>query len=535
MAGRVGTFLAAQSFVYGDANPALSDELNELTAIEYPPAPAYYEPHDRASYGGRSAYRMPASNRWPIVGAEQGNFFRDYYFRVHVTPGEIDFGSIITAKTRVSVWNAKLVPVTLSSVGMEPGAGVTASGYAVPTTYPALFDGTWTITASADGAAIVDGPMTWDFVGTNYGALRVKVLRVTVWPFPPRSEFIESLSWKTDVLRTKTSEQRICLRKVPRREYKHEHVADEADVALARNLVRKGTWYFSPDWPQAVRVASLAAGSNVTIPADLTGVELGQYALIWKSPREWEQVEIIAGKIAEIAVSWTDARIIPVRRARPLDGLSIQRPAGRWATMSMTLEGADGSDLGAAIRYPQYRGHDVIDERNAVGSGSFTEGVAWDTDLVDNGFAEPYVSRVRDYPDVTFMMRWLARTPAEIASIRGWIYSRKGRQKSFWLPSWARDLNITNSATAGVLIVAEYDPDESDIAISTGGVLSFFRITGATQITGGWSLTIDGVQPAVIDRAMYLRHVRFNADRIEMRYTSGAGVEVSVPCIEVPV
>lgn len=84
MAGRIGTFLAAESFIYGDSNPNLSAELNELTAAEY--APTIYDPRDMFLRGGYSAYKIAPSNRWPIVGKEQGNFGRDYYYRVHVSP-----------------------------------------------------------------------------------------------------------------------------------------------------------------------------------------------------------------------------------------------------------------------------------------------------------------------------------------------------------------------------------------------------------------------------------------------------------------
>ena len=72
MAGRIGTFLAAQSFIYGDYNPNLSAELNELTAAEY--TPTIYDPRDMFLRGGYSAYKIAPSNRWPIVGKEPGNF-----------------------------------------------------------------------------------------------------------------------------------------------------------------------------------------------------------------------------------------------------------------------------------------------------------------------------------------------------------------------------------------------------------------------------------------------------------------------------
>ncbi|WBF77007.1 hypothetical protein PSV3_00306 [Septimatrevirus PSV34] len=105
MAGRIGTFLAAESFIYGDENPYISADLNEYTPAEY--APTIYDPRDMFLRGGYSAYKIAPSNRWPIVGKEQGNFGRDYYYRVHVSPLVLDLQTVASSQTReFNVWNA---------------------------------------------------------------------------------------------------------------------------------------------------------------------------------------------------------------------------------------------------------------------------------------------------------------------------------------------------------------------------------------------------------------------------------------------
>lgn len=342
----------------------------------------------------------------------------------------------------------------------------------------------------------------------------------TLWPFAPRSELIEAISWRTDVLRTKASEQRLCLRDIPRREFSLSHIASQADSALARQLMRGDGDWLLPDWTQ-IRSAPAYTGAPVSLPDGPV--------VIWLDARTNEMTTVTSSTLGTVLTPRSVARIMPVLTARLIDAWQQSRPAGPWAEMSATFETALGPDLAAPL-YPQYAGHDFVNVRNVIGSAAFTESLQWPVETVDNDFGRPKDIRTRDLADVRYAMRWHSLTDAAAADVRSWIYSRRGRWKAFWLPSWAHDMRKLSGDGAS-LTVDQHDPHETHIAALIGGVLYPRRVASAP----GTSLTLDSALPAgPVERLSYLRLVRFDADRVEFRHAAGAGVAVSVPCVEVP-
>lgn len=373
-----------------------------------------------------------------------------------------------------------------------------------------------------------------------------------VWPFPPRSEMTETLEWLTDVMRAKGAEQRIALRTAPRRSYAFSHVLDAQQYASAQEMVRDAEDYLVPDWTRIVTVQSVESGSEVAIPFDATCYDFtaGGQAILWKTPGSFEVLDIIAadagGITAAVADSWASVKLMPLRPAVAPDGMSADRLTRHIAAVRIGFDITENTDQ-AATAYTQYRGHDVMTDCPKIG---LDESVAWPVESIDNQLGRVVWLRERNTPDASFTMRWRVFGVCATKTLRAWLHSRRGRQKVFWLSSRGRDFIPTvNILSADTEIVVQSLPgldalarDTFDIEIvtTTGTEIRRQVTSWETGLAGTIVLNISAaiganITIANVRRISWLRCVRFNADRIELIHRAAAGVEVAVPCIEVPV
>lgn len=345
----------------------------------------------------------------------------------------------------------------------------------------------------------------------------------TVWPFRPRSELVEAVEWLTNILPAFDTEERLCLRDSPLREFTISHISTQPEQALAREIARGDGVLLLPEWSRQV-VANAYPGAPVALPDGPV--------LIWQSITGWEQSTVSGGVLGAVATPLSSVRIMPLLTCRVTDAWRNDRPAGRLSEQGVTLQTADGDFSEDDTLYPIYTGHPFVTDCPVVGSSTANEGLSWENDTTDNGIALPDDVRASGWANETFTMRWYSRN---VATLRKWIYSRRGRYLPFWLPSWADDMPDAVAAGAS-LQTSHYDPTERHVACIIDGSIHPRYVTDAAFDSGSgtWVLTLFSALPAgTLQRAMYLRLVRFNADRIEFRHAAAAGVSVAVQCVRV--
>jgi hypothetical protein len=372
-----------------------------------------------------------------------------------------------------------------------------------------------------------------------------------VWPFKPLSPVIESLEWATDVFRAKASEQRIALRRQPRRTFSYAHFLTDEQANYARVLIRNaqgGDGFYCPDWTQASQVGAVSSGSGVSITADLDDVHYGDRALIWESERNYEAVDITwdsAGIEADVSNNYTRAYIVPLWEADAPQGLSVERSGPDLNTANIAFILTETADLGSSS-YEQYRGHDVVPDCPVLGGGSFTDGTAFEVSTFDNVVGDEVYFRARDDVEFTFQTRWHKFTRPDVFSLRQWLHSRRGKQKAFWLPTYAKDLTPAQSISGTTVTVYNDILGRSgfDVEIAhKNGTVYRRQVTGSSvgsPVNGRSTadLTIDSSVTIDLDdiaRISYLICCRFDADRVELEHRAKGGTVVQMPCREVPV
>ena len=262
-------------------------------------------------------------------------FLDDYYFRVHVKPGVIELGNLLSVQTRtVEIWSSHFESKLLTSVLESNTEGLTLQQpQSAPTYFSGLESRTYVLTIDTNGPPVVDAKYLFDFPDED-PTLSVTGRRVVVMPERPKYPLKESLQWKTDILRSFSGEQRIRLRDAPRQILSVESVISNQSYTKLKAVGYQWAHrvFAIPVWTDAILVPSIAAGSSIvylnTVYSDFRSFDI---LVIWNSETDFEAIEtlnVYANRIElklPTSKQYTNAFVIPARFANTLSGLSFSR------------------------------------------------------------------------------------------------------------------------------------------------------------------------------------------------------------------
>lgn len=502
-------------------NPHISTDLDGYAGTDWPPGDPHVLPV--ALMPARAAALPVAAYPVARTAMQTGAWSYDYYYRIHMYPLTIDAGNVGSDRQfQLTMWNADFVAHTISAINMSQAGVIVTPPSSLPLTVKPLQEITLTVTVSSEGSSVIDSDITFTF-SPAIATLPVNVsgLRGALWPFAPRSELIEAVEWRTDVVPAYDGEFRVSLRDEPLREFSMSHVGTPYGQQAARSAMRFGGAVLLPEWPRQY-IGAAHTGAAVPFPDGP--------ALIWVSESEYEQVEVTGGVLGPVVYPKASARILPLLRCRTNGGWANSRPAGKYSQMTLSLQTGDDPYAPASGRYSDYLGYPVVLDAKCIGAGAADEGTAWEYDTADNGIGLPEDFKAALRPEEKFTARWVAKAD-DYLSLRAWIYSRRGRYLPFWLPSWADDMGEA-SIVASTLTVERYSERETHVLMQSGSTWTPAEVTASVVVPGGVELTVSNA-PLTVDRVMYLRLVRFAADRVEFRHAAAEPVAVAIQCVRV--
>jgi len=369
---------------------------------------------------------------------------------------------------------------------------------------------------------------------------------MNVWPFIPREEFLETAEWSTDVIQSKTGEQRIALRSTPITNFRFEHTFSAHKYTLAQSLIEDAgvdTLYI-PDWT-ARRIAD-ATPSGDTIDCDSTGIEAGDEVILWASDVLYERFTVdsvtstsITAENAFVKAYAVAPYVIPVRLGRAVEGLKGTRLGANIVNAQVEFEMVENYDAGDDIGLPTYLSKEVLINVPLLGSGLSTE-VMREAMRVDNPLGTSFMYPEFDRARKRFTMAWHDFTPEEILTTKQFVYSRRGKQKEFWLPTYDQDVRLTaNIAGLSITIEPAFivgNPENLHLMVQDGSTKYYTRVTEVAASGANQILTINtnvGNIPKENGRVSLLTLARFDSDRVEFLNRNGLGVSVTVPCVSV--
>lgn len=370
-------------------------------------------------------------------------------------------------------------------------------------------------------------------------------LELEPWLYRPDGEIIERLEWLTDVITSfDGSEQRIALRAYPRRYFEWAVALSDSDRRAAENLLHnwQARTFAIPVWMDSQSLSAPVSGGADTIAIDTTTRDFRVNGLMGVStgPRTFEiaQVSAITDDLVTLSApllgDWPiGAEVFPVRAARLPDDVRLSRFDGDTSYGMLRWECIEDSDWATSVG-STYRSQPVL-----------TQAPNW-TEDVEQGFARKLANfdpgtgpAFWDEEGGGAIMaqshRWLMDGRAQINAFRRWLYARRGRLSSFWLPTFAQDFKVVAGigSTASTIDVEHcgytdtigQDIGRRDIRIELHGGTSYMRrITGCSEVSNTVErISIDStlgaaVAPGDIRSVSYLDLVRLEADAAEIAW-----------------
>ena len=382
-----------------------------------------------------------------------------------------------------------------------------------------------------------------------------------LWPFPAAQEITEVLEWRTDILSAQAGEQRIALRSLPREIVTFRHRLDARGMARAAEFSRAGfagDWNL-PLWHMAVQpdadlvqgdteilidttVADFRAGKLAGIAVD--GSDAAPVAIASVQPDRLTLAEPLALQLPAITVVARRITVAPIRVGVLTSPVEIARRRQGDGTVTASFLLRDAPDP-TAPTLPSYRGLSVQIDPSLV-RRALTSSLRRAVEYVDNGFGPVVVEPIRDVFERSEAITLKAQGPAARSALRRWLVSLRGRQASFWLPTWGHELQLRAPMTSGstLMRVAPIAPVAAVVPVASyigrpimlemPGALRFRTITAAVQDGSDHRLTISsnlGEAVSLATKVHFLTAVRSDADRVEIQHGAQAS-EVTLPVVE---
>lgn len=375
------------------------------------------------------------------------------------------------------------------------------------------------------------------------------------WSLPPdwSTPVRERLAWLTDVQRGGGGAQsKRRLRLSPRRGFSFSVLCgpDPAERRLADALRfdHGHREWLLPIWPDVHRVSGLSAGAEeIVLDTEDLDYTAGGRALVWRSPRAWEIVEIesvdpdalrLAGALANAWPAGT--RVYPVVRARVRGTPDEQALTDRHARLGLDFEVVEPCDWPAAMPPTLYRGAPILEIARQEPTDP-ASGYARDLDWLDVGTGAPMV-----FDDGAMPFRYqdhhlTLHGRKQRADLRSLLNALSGRYQELWVPSYMSDLELVAPVadTASVLhvqwcgysVFGRQQGNRRDLRIELSDGQSLYRrITGATETGETEQLSLDTplgipVSPAHVRRISFVSWCQLASDAVEIDHvTDSAGV-----------
>lgn len=484
------------------------------------------------------------------------SFADDYYDRIHVNPSLIDLGNLLSAQSReVEVWNAYQTSKLLSSVSSSGSTGITLTEpEAAPTTFQGLESRVYGVSISTNGSPVINTTYTFAFPGES-PTLRLTGRRVVVWPFIPQTLHSEKMEWLTDVIPSYTAEQRAALRSAPRQYFNYRFQLSQSQLSRMKAITNQWSHrvYGIPVWSEMTYLGPLTSGATaILFDTSYADYRADDVILIWESDTNFialESVEVLSDRVTlklPLTRDFQNAYVMPLRFSRTPKGVSYNRGPNEYSVVNGEFQVTSNKDLGASLGWDTYRGAEVVPSPTIMVS-NITDRIFRGQDVFDNGSGPIEVEVQSDWVGFSQQISFDTLTRQERWEARQWIHSRRGKQKSFWLPSWNVDLislvDISSASTALTVSPIGYPLyyEVKDIRIELlNGTVLYNRITGGTTDGDGNEILVLENPPGVellaneINYICFMSHVRFNSDSITLSHKHTGRASCSIPVIEIP-
>jgi hypothetical protein len=486
-----------------------------------------------------------------LDGVFSSSFLQDWYYRIHVVPGTLALGNVVSDQSReIVVWNAYLTTADFETIETDGFDGLSLTEPASPPmTLAPLQVLVYDVTVLVAGPPTIDASITWTINGEDY-TTEITGRRVVAFPFPPnwKDQVNETLEFRGTLIKSHNGRvQTANVRRKARRIFDYTIQLQGDNVQRAENLIFG--WhhrlYAMPVWTEIARLTADAAAGATQIEFDPSHLSFGVGGLItlFQSPTVFEvrEVESIDGTTVALTAplerAWAaNSKVLPAFVSALNPGLNgsratsriLQLPVRFTAEPRSTLSGASGEASAT------YQGHELcLDRPNWVAGLNISFNSDHDTlDLAGPAFQ---LAGRSGYSEVRRDHNWWLNGYESIAEFRGWLERRGGLAVPFYMPSGLDDFRLVNdvldSDTAIDVVQNDYEtlvdahPARRDILIQfrDGSYLALRIASSELTVAGNTRLAFSapvGVEftPADVSRISYLSLYRLASNAIVLSH-----------------
>lgn len=404
---------------------------------------------------------------------EEWSMGLDWFEKVHLVPrSKLTFGNIITEQELTfELYNAhRLLSVNFQAFVNNAGTGLTVPDLPTPVvlfpTQSSFLDPTTTrlspvllpVVAARDGVPSFDTTLDFTFDSGELLMLGVSGNRIALITAQPHVPVREILEFKTDIIRALNGkEQRISLRKQPRQGYRCSYDLDEGERRRLQSLLFGWTAnnFAVPLWHEQVRSTAAASATDTSIAVDSTtdvDFRVGGLGVVYESEEKFDVIIISAVAASTITFATTpltnsyatNIRVMPIRLCNLIEIPRGTRHLNNLEEFELVFECAD-NDTGAPTAsqgsFSTYNSKVLFDDCNVQNAGMVFE-LPQKIQRIDNGTGATFQKSRWPYPRRLSRKGFGAHTRSEILALKKLLLFLKGKQKSFYLPTFIEDLEV---------------------------------------------------------------------------------------------
>ena len=401
------------------------------------------------------------------------SYLYDFYFRIHLNVYSIQLGNVLSEQTQYfTIWNAYLDNRTLSSVTVtnladlnltfnstsyDPYTGNTAyTSISVPHTFTPLEYVRGTINIPASGLYTINGSYSFEF-SSDSPDLIITGQRIVLWPYNSLVAFKETRTYLTDIIESRTNEQRYSLREVPRLSLEYDYIFLSIEEFSNAKQLAKAIAHLPvavPHWTEVSKLLNLTSGQTV-VYLNTTYLELSinQPVVFWKNWNTWEIQEILlvyADRIVlkqGLADTYSYCWFAPVKIGYTNNGIALNSNAGSEDTGALAITSVDNyynnTWYGNTFQtFPLW-------EKKAVVTNGVDNKYRRVQESIDTPTGLISAFDLETYNRTTSKVNILCTSQKELFELRRNLDYLNGKYRTFFLPTFKDDLTAVTTIVIG--------------------------------------------------------------------------------------
>ena len=377
---------------------------------------------------------------------------------------------------------------------------------------------------------------------------------VYLWSYPVQLPLTEILEWKTSFLESRSGKtQAAKMREFPRQIFKVVTHSSDTHRRNFRNLLipNQDKLWALPDWREVSRVTLEEGATSLEIEFFKYGFWPPKgLAIFWESYSNWEIIEYeFDGEslsFPPIQNDWENIIFMPLRIGHIVEIPKIHQTElytkveFRFQALVNDTDMLIDTDLPNLLDMALFNNIDLY-ERCPLYKGRIgvKDQIQFREDRFDPKTGKFSVNYPWDCPRQKRELFFYEEGRDELLNFYGWLYRRSGRFRSFFMPTWTRDLELDTTGTLYIcffIIPTVLDPCHDEIAFRTkDGRWRIRTIVDSRYIGPQLEIRIDvplNIEAEDVERISYLRQYILERDRVEILHHGGFSYETTIPIIE---